>query len=886
MNPHYKSTIISLDLNGQQVTLREVELYYEDGVSIDTERESGQQFFRRKLSGKMMLLRGDFNWLDAQPIDRTFILQLDKLQGETWVTYFKSQFFKTNVEFDRDNKSATFQVDIIDQYTDILKNYDSEENIIPLGPERIGVKTYIRALLEIYTIRNGVGASRVTLFQGNQTWERDVNIQPESADDLSKMGFSKAANTVYYSVLGGGNGISSDDILKYNGMYLYAGTYQGNTGRSTPIYVGQDRKFCIWEYVAGLFWVTGFWAYDSNTNQPVGTQLFGWAELMTEGGALNLYADSNDVNTPFISVMRNNTVFWNRVLSAKGDTLRPVEDLTDVSEKIYPYYQEYTSSYDIRVSYETTHEATEWGLAENGEYFVRPNDLDASYLPIGQTQWTTASYWGKLGQKTTDILPDKEPALVDNAGNLKEWFISDCYNVGDVIKVLLAKFAPDITHEKTEEYSEFLYYDIGQSYKRFPIYPTQVPNFRLMICPASNLLSVNYDKPAQIAKTSLQSIFNMLRDVYQLYWFIDDDKRLRIEHLQWFLNGGSYTGTGSASVDLTKIFDPRIRKAWSFGTDNWSYDKGELVSRYEFEWSQEASKIFQGYPIEVKAPFVTDGKKEQVTVGSFMADIDTMLYNSGSVSSDGFVLLAANTRSFNATQVSGWIRNDGQIVEGGNTYSHRRYELDVLGFKAGDTLIINSNGSKLYPGCVFLNSNHSVIANYLNATDDMVRLIDKSVVIPANAKYVYLNQAKGEGLAQLSDIFRVPINPHYAVWSPALNQYVANIMGYEGRNAAVQNYWASFLYTVPKFFVYNLPGENCVINNGEDTFGTVEPGKPIKVMSVMRSRKHIVSVPYPASEKLNVYGLVNTHLGNGVIDKISFDLSSCFADVTLKYEPE
>lgn len=855
--------------------------YYKDDLSVDTERESSRWFFRSKLSGKLNFIRGDYDYIDAQPISTTFILRIERQSTTGWTEIYHGRFFKTDCEFDRDNRKVTATVDSSDNYTDILKNYDSEENLIPLGPERIGVKTYIRALLEIYTVRNGIGGSRVTLFQGNQTWERDVSNLPENADDLSKMGFYKAANAVYYSVLGGGNDISSDEILKYNGMFFYAGTYQGNTERATPIYVRQDGKYCIWEYVTSIAWVTGFWAYDSNAKQPIGNRLFGWAELITEGGALNLYVDPNDESTPFISATRNNTVFWNRVLSAKGDTLRPVEDLTDVSEKIYPYYQKYTSSYDIHVSYETTREATEWGLAENGEYFVRPDELDASYLPIGQTQWATASYWGKLGQKTTDILSDEVPALADNTGNMKEWFIPDCYNIGDVIKVLLQEFAPEITHDKTEEYSEFLYRDIGQPYKEFPTLPTNVPNFRLLVAPKSNLLSVNYDKPAQIAKTSLQSVFNMLRDVYQLYWFIDNDKRLRIEHLQWFLNGGSYKGVGSVSLDLTKIYNPRVRLPWSFGTAKWNYDKGDLPDRYEFEWPEDAGVVFNGYPIEVKAPFVTDGKKEQVTVGSFMADIDTMLYNSGSVSSEGFVLLAANTRLFNGTQSAGWVRNDGQIVDTLDTFSHRRYEIDSLGLKAGDTVVVNSNGSKLYPGCVFFNSNGSVISNYLNTTAEMVRMIDKTVVIPANAKYVCLNQAKGEKFAQLSDVFRVPINPNYAVWSPAINQYVANIMGYKGLNAAVQNYWASFLYTVPKFYVYNLPSDDCVINNGEETFG---PAAPIAVRSISKALKQSVSVPPPFAAGINPYQLIKTTLGNGMVEKISLNLSSDKADVQLKYE--
>jgi hypothetical protein len=479
--------------------------------------------------------------------------------------------------------------------------------------------------------------------------------------------------------------------------------------------------------------------------------------------------------------------------------------------------------------------------------------------------------------------------LTENDSNRREWVINDCYDIGNVIKVLLQKFAPEIKHEPLPEYSEFLYFagDATHSdlYKLFPKKPTSVPNFRLMICPKSNLLSVNYDKPAQIAKTSLQSIFNMLRDVYQLYWYIDDDKRLHIEHLQWFLNGGSYAGTGSVSVDLTKLFDPRTRKAWSFGTAKWNYDKGQLPDRFEFEWPEDAGAVFNGYPIEVKAPFVTDGKKEQITVGSFMSDIDTMLYNSGSVSSDGFVLLAANDKFFGETaQTSGWMKNDGTVDESYSGSVHRTYDASAQNI-AGQTVKIRCWGSSTYPGCVCLDADRNVLQCYLNTTSEMSFMQNKQVLIPADTKYIVLNYANRMGMtgpittSRLSSLYQTQSNPLACVWNGS--NWVPDHFYYQGRNANVQNFWASFLYIAPKFYVYDLPSDDCVINNGEETFG---PAAPIAVQSISKALKQQIDIPSPLAPRINPYQLVRTALGNGMVEKISLNLSSDKAEVQLKYE--
>ena len=865
MNPKYRFFIND----------RECAPYYKDDLSLDTERESSRWFFRSKLSGKLNFIRDDFDYIDRQPISTTFQLRIERRNATGWAEYYRGRFFKTDCEFDRDNRIVTVVVDSQDNYVDILKNYDSEENLIPLAPDSVSVKTFVRPLLEVYLVQNGVGSDRLSVFQGNHVWEKETNDSPSDENTLvNTYHFAPGRNVGIAGVAYGAGNWSLLEIDNYVGTYTLV---RGNTEDKNRFFINLRTSHCLKEtpYLLPLIHsrIT-LYAYDPNTDQETGDAIASGTTPLMNLNRARLYREGNKADQLLVNIQSSK--IYQRIINAVGDQRRSDSDITDTSLKVYPFAITENTAYEVIVSNEVSSEPTEWGRAENGGYFLGPAHAGPCVAPVFQSRWATISYWMKL-------------TLTENDSNRREWVINDCYDIGNVIKVLLQKFAPEIKHEPLPEYSEFLYFagDATHSdlYKLFPKKPTSVPNFRLMICPKSNLLSVNYDKPAQIAKTSLQSIFNMLRDVYQLYWYIDDDKRLHIEHLQWFLNGGSYAGTGSVSVDLTKLFDPRTRKAWSFGTAKWNYDKGQLPDRFEFEWPEDAGAVFNGYPIEVKAPFVTDGKKEQITVGSFMSDIDTMLYNSGSVSSDGFVLLAANDKFFGETaQTSGWMKNDGTVDESYSGSVHRTYDASAQNI-AGQTVKIRCWGSSTYPGCVCLDADRNVLQCYLNTTSEMSFMQNKQVLIPADTKYIVLNYANRMGMtgpittSRLSSLYQTQSNPLACVWNGS--NWVPDHFYYQGRNANVQNFWASFLYIAPKFYVYDLPSDDCVINNGEETFG---PAAPIAVQSISKALKQQIDIPSPLAPRINPYQLVRTALGNGMVEKISLNLSSDKAEVQLKYE--
>lgn len=66
--------------------------YYKDDLSVETARESSRWFFRSKLSGKLNFIRGDYDYIDAQPLSTTFILRIERRNKAGWTEIYRGRF--------------------------------------------------------------------------------------------------------------------------------------------------------------------------------------------------------------------------------------------------------------------------------------------------------------------------------------------------------------------------------------------------------------------------------------------------------------------------------------------------------------------------------------------------------------------------------------------------------------------------------------------------------------------------------------------------------------------------------------------------------------------------------------------------------------------------
>lgn len=260
----------------------------------------------------------------------------------------------------------------------------------------------------------------------------------------------------------------------------------------------------------------------------------------------------------------------------------------------------------------------------DGLYYAEPTHAaDEWYRPIAQSNWMNGtSYWFNY------LLVFQ---YLEQQG-MTSYLLRNAYPLWSCLSVLLAATGSSVTFQGTSAYSEFLYSASN---------PISGETMKLFVTPKSNILAGDYSVPAQKAMTTLGQFLDMLRNVYQLYWFIDSDNRLRIEHIRWFKNGGSYSGSPTIGVDLTELLEKRNATAWAYGVNEYSYEKEEMPQRYQFEWMDDERIPFKGEAIEILSPAVTEGKVESVSVGNFSSDIDYMLLNPSVFSQDGFALIGA-----------------------------------------------------------------------------------------------------------------------------------------------------------------------------------------------------------------------------------------------------
>jgi hypothetical protein len=238
-------------------------------------------------------------------------------------------------------------------------------------------------------------------------------------------------------------------------------------------------------------------------------------------------------------------------------------------------------------------------------------------LPIQRNEWTGYALWFNYNSTIQDLQTE--------AG--EEITIKDCYKLPDVLKVLLAEISPDYTHLESNSFSNFLYgANSIRGTRRYPI-----------ITPKTNLLSGNYDQPAAKANIKLNDVLMMLKYVYNVYWWVDEDYNFRLEHLNYFERGGQYY-TDNVGTDLTTSLEPKTGKSWGYRLNKYTYEKQNIPERVTTKWMDNQSFAFEGSPIVMRSEYAEKGNLEERVVSVFSADIDYMFANTSDISKDGFAL--------------------------------------------------------------------------------------------------------------------------------------------------------------------------------------------------------------------------------------------------------
>lgn len=596
---------------------------YKDDLAKEYELETNQRFYRAKLSGKLSFIRDDYDYINNKPFDTTFLLLIEKSNdgGKTWTSYYSGQFMKTDCTFIDYDKKVTVQPDTIDEYNDVLAGLEKEYNLITLAPSIQRITINKRPLIQIYV----PGDSVVSCFLGGTNWEQDANATTDQNALIQTYRFALC------------NILKEIQITSHGSPAVIAGLYIGRmaTGASADVFEGKlysELNVNYYIYVSqqrfsgGVpFGIAGveirrqsddvaMFRYLKVTQEPFDTLEFDLTAVEGSGATGTMHADMKSYNIYaryLCDVEKINDL---------NTYLLPADDIVDNNRN---YRRAIGYAIDVAfISNNFSDTPTEWGLADNGKYFAPPYSIyGQTFYPIARSTWRYASLW--FGFYLMDWILEEQAR--------KAYTLRDAFPVASCISVLLNQIAPGIKHEATAEYSQFLY---GSSN------PISGLTFRLLVSQKTNIINGEYQQPAQKAPTTLQQFTNMLRDCFKCYWYIDGGK-FKIEHIQFFKNGGSYGGGAIISRDLTKEINLRNGLPWAFNTSEYSFDKVDLAERYQFEWMDDVTAAFEGLPIQVISKYVTPGKVEEINISNFTSDIDMMLLNPGNMSSDGFALFAA-----------------------------------------------------------------------------------------------------------------------------------------------------------------------------------------------------------------------------------------------------
>lgn len=595
---------------------------YKDDLAKEYELETNQRFYRAKLSGKITFVRDDYDYINRQSFDNEFLYCIEKSDdgGRTWFQYFQGKFMKTDCTFTDYDRKVVVQPDVIDDYNDVLAGLEKEYNLITLAPTIQRITINKRPLIQIYV----PGDSVVSCFLGGMNWEQDANATTDQNTLVQTYHF--ALCNILKEIRVTANGTPSDIAGLYTGRMATDSSpdsFSGNLFQENNdlyyIHITQQR---IDKFPGGVATVdirrrsddAVLFVYVKATTSPFDTLEFDLVPANGSSATGTMHADMKGYN-----IYARYLCDVERINDLNTYPL-PADDIVDDNRNY-----RHAIGYNVDVAFisnKFSDTPTEWGLADNGKYFAPPYSIyRQTFYPIARSTWRYASLW--FGFYLMDWRLEEKAR--------KEYTLRDTFLVSSCISVLLNQIAPGITHEARAEYSQFLY---GGSN------PISGLNFRLLVSQKTNIINGEYQQPAQKAPTTLQQFTNMLRDCFKCYWFIEDGK-FKIEHVQYFRNGGSYSGEVVLSHDLTKELNSRNGKPWAFNTSEYSFDKVDLPERYQFKWMDDVTAAFEGLPIQVISKYVTPGKIEDVNVSNFTSDIDMMLLNPGNMSSDGFALFAA-----------------------------------------------------------------------------------------------------------------------------------------------------------------------------------------------------------------------------------------------------
>lgn len=856
---------------------------YTNDLKINFGKENNQMFFRKKLSGSLKFIAGDYQFIHDADLETEFVLEIIN-RNNTDTLLYKGAFWKTDCEFDDDNKTVKVSPNTKDRYTKLLEDYETEFDLIKLRPILSDVQVFKRPILQVYYKNDTV----LTNLVGGISWETECEQVNDDNKLTSDYKFAKASETYYVDIVDD----DGEPTVSFSGarkeMYatnpdstVFNKLVFGMTNEPDPTDPLEDI------YYWALFTDDGTEAYRTrllNITEVDDQFRPGHSTVLIKrtgytGPGAHFKVCSTEVRAVYSRWMLN-------VAEIQTTPIFSIPDPDIVDNNLnYRYVMPYPCK--VYVYGGTSTEPTKWGkVAGEPRYYDYPKEITGQPYPVGKSRWGEVSLWTEYR-----AIDDTYEA----AGTYKI-NINNCINIAHAIEVLLENIDRNITHKPTEAYSNIMYGNNLVANEQFYLYLT----------PKSNLLHGEKAQPAQKAPITFQDIANMLKQAFDCYFYIDDTNRLRIEHISFFKNSYAYdsdewkpwaqaditTGlpgddyqspsdsididelnAGYTSIDLTSLIAPN-GKTLEFGQSKRKYEKENMPSQITRSWADEVTPVAEGFPIVMRSAFVQKGNIDDRSISNFTADVDYMLANPSAIQEDGFALLATYARKYTLGTLSAVHNYDIVLMPG----------------------FINDKGYLYYqPGSLGTGWLHGYLDVEPNSTYSLLgrdgEVLSGVWWVQFKADGTCLGKASTEGgiistgpttkrlaLSFQNETYAIPtelpkldyIGSHIENTSP---EVPFETLDFDLGRVKVQNALLTLTHLTPNYLISDVPCERIKVNDRDVT------AKDVK-------RSMTQTVKFNTKQDVNPYSKIKTSYGYGEIEKISVNLTSNNKEVELKYKPE
>lgn len=863
---------------------------YGDDLSVVEEMESGEWYRKRSMDGRLTFVRGDYEWIMGCAFDGTFKLTVQSSTdgGANWYPYFEGTFSRANLEIDEDNKNVVLNgLNEGGEYNVIENGKDEDYDLMKIIPdsEAKEVQGEVHPALAMVDYRaDSINQSDIYCDAAFSAAGYDSK-HPESGYDEYKiigtddswalMQIACECRIVMDDTSSVVNGLYAG-IMRYNSIHVHypSGEDLDETSVFGTMTNSNGCRIDVDIYNAGSpSWITfvRYRVYGSlGNNNPIITFTKPIPRINYSPSSVELESGGNKI-----------TVYYHYIratlLTQDGGNADNVLDTGDYYKRMAAFDNS-DGGLAITITTNTVEQPNGHrlvpGTGEQGtvpQYFAPP-DTEGDWHPLAEDSWQYASMW-------YTIEPSEENGLLDRTkvGTFR-W--TRCWTLGTILDRLLKKISNNkVSFDQSTAGSEFLYATVN------PL--TQGEPFEYLYTQKSNVMRPsNGGESAARCIVRLDWFLDFLKNALNCYWWLKENNdgtyAFRVEHVEWFRRGGSYTGQLDAQIDLTAIKARRnfvrngdAAKRLDDQLHKYSYDMSGMTEKYTFSWQGDGgSDAFKGNPMFFKAGWVERGSSESHEVDNIFADLGWLMLNAGtdtesSKNYDGVFVFSGYRRELpsefveNAAPVS-------QTVDVLIPFGDSRYEM-WLTVPVGQNVRVQAVvGSQVEP-----------IATYSGTGEPMVIVVTGFIVVPGTTM---ISIDFGSGYRD------VTVNRVHGVRGNVYNvPNVANRLG----DGYLQNGVLAWPWLQCEYLHYDVPAQRWGYKYDDlDDLDSHEDGWETDGTVKMRKMQDVPLLPLPTRnderdlEKGVKGGLRDSQgrLQTGIVKSATINLGTRNAELTLMYD--